>query len=1583
MQDPQRPLPLRVRTLDMRGCARWLVVILCLFLSQTTRALAQTNQAVIVDGSGPWQNDQWSFTVTQFNSILTDAGYTVTTVSPVDVSSAIASGNVLLAVPSLQSLPFDTLTAISNFVSSGGRIMASGGEPFQAPLYLAPNGSYLDAAAYQAAVGSAPPQGPFMVQTLPTLSPWYAQYTTSSGPRVPIVIGRGIIGYGNSARTRVIGDVLAPAATIYSYFMSFQPPPGFTGPANVIQSFIVWLPWPQLPDPDRAQLVAALNAAITGVHLQSAGPSQMVWLPGETITASASAVNMSSSAVQATLQWSIVGSAGAMPQPSIPMPLAAANFNTLNLTIPTLPTGNYTLSFQLMIGKQVVDSIDSPLRILDPTVTREPNQKIQAQNIQGMPGAFYANGQRVFLHGVNFWPRYAAGLDGNFSWLEPQNYDPVQVEADLAEVASLNFNLVNVQYVDAEYANQDGWQPQARSLIDFLERCRSHGIWVRVALPATLGDNAFNGTLNPQLGDYLNEAFLPGNDRVFAYELLWEPYLGMQASGGYDGYVNGMPFVEGAGRSALDPDWRSWVNDQYGSLANAQQIWGIAPPLDSNGQLTNPTDNQFANDGSWRVIVDAYRRFLDDYLGRNIGVVARAIRRLDPDTLLSYRDWSTMTSFGNSNTGYDLGTGAADLDFLSPETYDTSPWPEHREWGFATVYARYKSGGKPVQWVEFGYNVGNEYGTPTSLGQQAAMCQANMQLVGDDGSDADTVWWWPGGYNTVEENDFGIINPDGTPRACALTLAQYGTMFKQNPPSMGSGSPATLTIDRDADARGQYGLFLNWASQYAAARAAGEPVALVDQGTGTDTSTMPLIQVGNVPYSGTGPLKFANTEFGGLRVVCPNLDVTVENNSTVQVPAGAACQITATMINAGEAQWLPASASNGGVVLHSSAGDVPLATALPSLQRMALAPLAVTMGHSTLNLTGRMRAGASESFGEVLRLTLSADPNSTGSCAISLNPSTDLSAPGAGATGTVAITTASGCTWTTSTPLPWVTITPQQGTGSGQATYTIQPNIGPTRQMTVMIAGHPFTVSQAAAAMNFVSAPTLSTTSLNFGSQTLAVTSGTQTVKLTNTAASALTISLVTIGGTSNADFAQSNNCGTSVAAGASCTIMVSFTPSSVGTRLASLFVTASTGGGPLAIALSGTGLGTGTTPTIQAIVDAWNYTPGIAPGLWVTIGGTNFAPFAVTANFGENQLLPTALGGASVTFNGTPAALLYVNPTQVNALVPSSVQPGPVQVVVEANGVSSNAFPITAKATQPAIYAVPNAAGTTYFVTAALEGTGFLVGNSAVDSRVVRAVLPGDVVDLYMIGLGATANPSDFITNQEFSGAFAVSALVTATVNGESAPVIFAGLTSPGLYLVRISIPSDLQPGSPEIQVSTGNPSAGGAQTSALLALAIGTTPASLIQNGNFGSALAGTWSLIVNSAQGAAATVETTTVTSATSGGSSAQINVTSAASDPANNAAVQFSQTGLTLAPGQVYRLMFWAKSDVARTMHFDVMNTAAEASVYSSVVALTTTWQQYVVYVQATAAVTTAQVDFDFGDQTGNAWLDSVVLEGSTP
>ena len=222
-----------------------------------------------------------------------------------------------------------------------------------------------------------------------------------------------------------------------------------------------------------------------------------------------------------------------------------------------------------------------------------------------------------------------------------------------------------------------------------------------------------------------------------------------------------------------------------------------------------------------------------------------------------------------------------------------------------------------------------------------------------------------------------------------------------------------------------------------------------------------------------------------------------------------------------------------------------------------------------------------------------------------------------------------------------------------------------------------------------------------------------------------------------------------------------------------------------------------------------------------MTIGGANLAGSPETWNLNGAQDLPVGLGGVSVTFNGVPAALLYVSATQVNALVPASVAPGEVQVVVQVNGVNSSPFPITARPAQPAVYAPPNADGSTFYVTAALAGTATLVGNSATDARVARPVYPGDTLDLYMIGLGSTLDPSKFITDRVFSGAFPVSAPVAVTVGGRPANVMSAWLTGPGLYLVRIAVPADLAAGAQPIQVS-----AGGVPSRASLVLQVATAP-------------------------------------------------------------------------------------------------------------------------------------------------------------
>jgi probable HAF family extracellular repeat protein len=101
---------------------------------------------------------------------------------------------------------------------------------------------------------------------------------------------------------------------------------------------------------------------------------------------------------------------------------------------------------------------------------------------------------------------------------------------------------------------------------------------------------------------------------------------------------------------------------------------------------------------------------------------------------------------------------------------------------------------------------------------------------------------------------------------------------------------------------------------------------------------------------------------------------------------------------------------------------------------------------------------------------------------------------------------------------------------------------------------------------------TLSRTSLTFSPQAIGTTSAAQTVTLKNTGTASLTISSIAITGTNAGDFAQTHTCGTTLAAGASCTISVKFKPSTQGTRTAALTITDNAKGSPQTVALTGTG---------------------------------------------------------------------------------------------------------------------------------------------------------------------------------------------------------------------------------------------------------------------------------------------------------------------------------------------------------------------------------------------------------------------------
>jgi len=104
---------------------------------------------------------------------------------------------------------------------------------------------------------------------------------------------------------------------------------------------------------------------------------------------------------------------------------------------------------------------------------------------------------------------------------------------------------------------------------------------------------------------------------------------------------------------------------------------------------------------------------------------------------------------------------------------------------------------------------------------------------------------------------------------------------------------------------------------------------------------------------------------------------------------------------------------------------------------------------------------------------------------------------------------------------------------------------------------------------------TLSSNSLAFANQAHNTTSVPQTVTLTNGAGAPLTITNIVLGGTNPLQFAETNTCGTfpvTLAANGTCTISVTFHPTTIGAKSASVAVRVAAPAANQSISLTGTG---------------------------------------------------------------------------------------------------------------------------------------------------------------------------------------------------------------------------------------------------------------------------------------------------------------------------------------------------------------------------------------------------------------------------
>ena len=156
---------------------------------------------------------------------------------------------------------------------------------------------------------------------------------------------------------------------------------------------------------------------------------------------------------------------------------------------------------------------------------------------------------------------------------------------------------------------------------------------------------------------------------------------------------------------------------------------------------------------------------------------------------------------------------------------------------------------------------------------------------------------------------------------------------------------------------------------------------------------------------------------------------------------------------------------------------------------------------------------------------------------------------------------------------------------------------------------------------------TASPSSLSFGNEATGSTSAAQTVTIDNTGNAAATISAVSAG----TGFAQTNTCGSSLAAGATCTASVTFSPTAAQSYSANLTVSSSATNSTLTVPLTGTGTTTSTTTNLalNEPISASSYTQPYVPAnaddgnvntYWESVNGT--WPSTLTVNLGSTQTL-------------------------------------------------------------------------------------------------------------------------------------------------------------------------------------------------------------------------------------------------------------------------------------------------------------------------------------------------------------------------
>jgi hypothetical protein len=287
-------------------------------------------------------------------------------------------------------------------------------------------------------------------------------------------------------------------------------------------------------------------------------------------------------------------------------------------------------------------------------------------------------------------------------------------------------------------------------------------------------------------------------------------------------------------------------------------------------------------------------------------------------------------------------------------------------------------------------------------------------------------------------------------------------------------------------------------------------------------------------------------------------------------------------------------------------------------------------------------------------------------------------------------------------------------------TVTFTPSTTSAESATLNIADSDASSPQTVTLTGTGTAPppgvTLTPSSLNLGTLTVGTLSSAQTVTLSNNSAVAVTITSpgITITGANAADFSDTTTCpavGSTLAAGTTCTISVSFKPSVASAESATLSVTDSDASSPQTAMLSGTGTAPVGSVTVAPTTIAFGtlninstspvtkvtLTNGKATALTITsvsLAGPNASDFAAASACGASlaantnctisvTYTPTIVGAESATLSivdsdSTSPQTVTLSGTGAAALPDFTISALPTSATVSTHGTVTTLITIT-----------------------------------------------------------------------------------------------------------------------------------------------------------------------------------------------------------------------------------------------------------------------------------------------------------------